>query len=270
MRLRQICLVAENLKSSLEMLADLLASPVIYRDPEVAQFGLENGLIMTGGDFVEVVSPLPEADDTAAGRHLARYGDGFYMAIFQCADAGPHISHIKNNKVRDVFDINAGGVRATHFHPKDFGGAIVSVDSMGRDDWQSPHAYWEWAKWPPDDDPLPDINTSVGALAGLRVSMPAPSNVKNDSDLQNRWTQFLQRPRQADRLLFDGAEIIFQTANTPSAKISDIYLHAGRDNINDIHARAERLGLPMQNGGFSFGGVIWHFGAAPSVSKGAV
>ena len=152
MRLRQICLVAEDLKSSLEMLSDLLASPVIYRDPEVAQFGLENGLIMTGGDFVEVVSPLADADDTAAGRHLARCGDSFYMAIFQCADANPHISGIsKTMEVRGVFEIDAGGVRATHFHPKDFGGAIVSVDSMGRDDWQSPHAYWEWAKWPQDD-----------------------------------------------------------------------------------------------------------------------
>ena len=57
---------------------------------------------------------------------------------------------------------------------------------------------------------------------------------------------------------------------TPRAAISDIYLHAGRDNINDIHARAERLGLSMQNGGFSFGGVIWHFGADPTAPEGAV
>ena len=270
MRLRQICLVAENLQSSLETLADLLASPVIYRDPEVAHFGLENGLIMTGGDFVEVVSPLADAEDTAAGRHLARCGDSFYMAIFQCADANPHIRHIKNNGGRGVFEIDAGGVRATHFHPKDFGGAIVSVDSMGRDDWQSPHAYWEWAKWPREDAPLGDINTSVGALAGLRVSTPARPDMRNDPDLQNRWAHFLQRPSQADRLLFDGAEIIFQQADTPRAAISDIYLHAGRDNINDIHARAERLGLSMQNGGFSFGGVIWHFGADPTAPEGAV
>ena len=69
-------------------------------------------------------------------------------------------------------------------------------------------------------------------------------------------------PVIADRLLFDGAEIIFQQADTSRAAISDIYLHSGRDNINDIHARAERLGLPLQNGGVSFGGVIWHFGAS--------
>ena len=105
MRLRQICLVAENLQSSLETLAGLLASPVIYRDPEVAHFGLENGLIMTGGDFVEVVSPLARAGDTAAGRHLARRGNSFYMAIFQCADANPLIAHIMDNGGRDVFEL---------------------------------------------------------------------------------------------------------------------------------------------------------------------
>ncbi|MEC7163001.1 MAG: hypothetical protein VXW20_01940, partial [Pseudomonadota bacterium] len=121
-----------------------------------------------------------------------------------------------------------------------------------------------------DDAPLADINTSVGALAGLRVSVPASSDTTNDSDLQSQWAHFLQRPCQADRLLFDGAEIIFQQADTSRAAISDIYLHAGRDNINDIHARAERLGLPMQNGGVSFGGVIWHFGDRPAAPEGSV
>ena len=169
-----------------------------------------------------------------------------------------------------VFEIDTGDVRATHFHPKDFGGAIVSVDSMGRDDWQSPHAYWEWAKWPPDDVPLADINTPVGALAGLRASMPARSDIENHPDMQSQWAHFLQRPSQADRLVFDGAEIIFQPADTPRAMISDIYLHAGRDNISDIYARAERLGLPVQNGGVSFGGVIWHFGPSLTALEGAV
>ena len=263
MRLRQICLVAENLQSSLETLADLLDSPIIYKDPEVAQFGLDNGLIMTGGDFVEVVSPLTQAGDTAAGRYLARCGNSFYMAIFQCADANPLIAHITNSGGRGVFEIDAGGVRATHFHPKDFGGAIVSVDSMGRDDWQSPCAYWQWAKWPLENAPPPDTNTPVGALAGLRVSAGAPS------DMQNQWADFLQRPSQADRLFFDGAEIAFHQADTPRAVISDVYFHAGRDSVSDIHARAERLGLPVQNGGVTFGGVVWHFGHRPDAPEGS-
>ena len=82
MRLRQICLVAEDLENSLLTLSTLLDSPVMFKDPSVAEFGLDNGLIMTGGDFVEIVSPLPDLKNTAAERQLNRCGDSFYMAIF--------------------------------------------------------------------------------------------------------------------------------------------------------------------------------------------
>ena len=261
MRLRQICLVAEDLQTSLETLAELLGSPVMYRDPDVAHFGLENGLIMTGGDFIEVVSPLASADNTAAGRHLARYGNGFYMVIFQCDDADPLIAHIKENGGRGLFEIDADGVRAAHFHPKDFGGAIVSVDSMGRDDWQSQQAYWQWANWPSKSTAAPNTDTSVGALAGLRVSGQEPLAT------QNQWAHFLQRPKDNDRLLFDGAEVVFHEGDTPRATISDIYFHAGRDSVRAIHKRAQRLGLPVQNGCISFGGVVWHFGEVSAVHK---
>lgn len=66
MRLRQICLVAQDLEPTLKTLETLFDSPVIFRDPGVAHFGLENGLIMTGGDFLEVVSPLPGHTDTTS------------------------------------------------------------------------------------------------------------------------------------------------------------------------------------------------------------
>ena len=58
MRLRQICLVAEN-RRAFKTLADLLDSPTYIAIQKFAQFGLENGLIMTGVIFVEVVSRLP-------------------------------------------------------------------------------------------------------------------------------------------------------------------------------------------------------------------
>ena len=89
MRLRQICLVAEDLKSSLETLADLLASPVIYRDPEVSIFGLENGLVMTGGDFVEVVSPLAQASDTAAWATSCTLREQFLHGYFSMCRCQP-------------------------------------------------------------------------------------------------------------------------------------------------------------------------------------
>ena len=74
MRLRQICLVAEDLQTSLETLAELLGSPVMYRDPEVAHFGLENGLIMTGGDFDEAAGFVGAPVNVRARVRRARRG----------------------------------------------------------------------------------------------------------------------------------------------------------------------------------------------------
>ncbi|NBR79250.1 MAG: hypothetical protein EBT71_04305 [Alphaproteobacteria bacterium] len=187
MRLRQICLVAHELEPTLAQLCGLLQTDIIYRDPGVAHFGLANGLLQSGGDFIEVVSPLPDRQDTAGGRHLARRGDSFYMVIFQCANAAPIAAHIGEQGIRKVWSHAGADLSATHFHPADFGGAIVSVDSMGREDWQSPNAYWEWTKWPPATPPdyaaaatgAPEPAAATSALSADtasagQVSPPAP------------------------------------------------------------------------------------------------
>ena len=68
MRLRQICFVAHDLEKTLDQFCDLLQAEVCFRDPGVGHFGLANGLIEVGGDFLEVVSPTEEG--TTAGRYL--------------------------------------------------------------------------------------------------------------------------------------------------------------------------------------------------------
>ena len=107
----------------------------------------------------------------------------------------------------------------------------------------------------------------TGCSAGAPASTQNHSDLQNYSSLLNQWAYFLQRPKENDQLLFDGAEIAFYEGDTARAAISDIYFHAGRDSVSAIHMRAERLGLPMQNGGVSFGGVVWHFGDAPAAHK---
>ena len=254
MRLRQICLVAEDLENSLLTLSTLLDSPVMFKDPSVAEFGLDNGLIMTGGDFVEIVSPLPDLKNTAAERQLNRCGDSFYMAIFQCKKAEPVISHVKETGGRAVWEIDSNGVRASHFHPKDFGGAIVSVDSMGREDWQSAHAYWQWAKWPKEVEPaIPKTNTSTGALKGLRIS------ARDHKEVQSNWARYLQRPEDGNRILFSGSEISFHFADIRRPQVTDVYFQAGRDPAKAILERAESLNLSITDGAVSFGGISWHF-----------
>ena len=254
MRLRQICLVADNLEETLDGLSRLLDSPVMFRDPEVGFFGLANGLVMSGGDFIEVVSPLPGSDDTAAGRQLARRGNGFYMAIFQLADANQLIEHISGQGIRTAFDYDKDGVRARHFHPRDFGGAIVSIDSMGREDWQSPTAYWQWTHWPDADAPAPDTNTAIGAIAGLGLTSATPDT------LAAHWGGLLQRPQDGDGVSLDRARLRFIAGDTEAPYVSDVYMHAGRDTAPDICARALDMVLKVSDNRVDFGGVRWHFG----------
>ena len=59
-QLRQICLVAHNLDSSVKNLTDILGINSCYVDPEVEMFGLENNLMSIGRNFLEVVSPIKE------------------------------------------------------------------------------------------------------------------------------------------------------------------------------------------------------------------
>ena len=93
LRLRQICLVARELKPVEEQLNKVLGINVCFRDPGVAFFGLENALFPIGNQLLEVVAPVEE--NTAGGRYLDRRGgDGGYMVITQCDDHALSLIHI--------------------------------------------------------------------------------------------------------------------------------------------------------------------------------
>src|ERR1700739_4853238 len=81
-RLRQICLVANQLAPVIDDFKAILGLEVCFVDKGVAVFGLENSLMPVGNNFIEVVAPIK--DNTAAGRYLKRRnGDGGYMVICQ-------------------------------------------------------------------------------------------------------------------------------------------------------------------------------------------
>jgi len=82
-RLRQICLVANQLAPVIDDFKDILGLAVCFIDKGVGVFGLENSLMPVGTNFIEVVAPIKE--NTAARRYLKRrQGDGGYMVICQC------------------------------------------------------------------------------------------------------------------------------------------------------------------------------------------
>ncbi len=96
-----------------------------------------------GGNFLEVVAPT--RPDTSAGRYLTRRrGDGGYMVILQCADAVAERARITGLGVRAVWTTDGPAYRATHFHPADVGGVLLSVDSVEPGaDYRDPRCMWE-------------------------------------------------------------------------------------------------------------------------------
>ena len=254
MRIRQIVFAAEDLTSTLDTLGTILNGLMVFRDPGVAAFGLDNGLLLSGGDFIEVVSPLAGHDDTAAGRHIARRGDSFYMLILQCANARPTIERLAQKGLRPVWSYDKDALVATHFHPQDFGPAIVSIDSMppAQDgtDWQAANADWFWARWPNPDAPKAE-ETASGAIAALTLTAPNALHLAQD------WADHLQRPLDKGRLAFDGAHIDFIEQAGCEPHISAVTLRAGQDSTDTILARAAAAGLAISDDSFSYCGVSW-------------
>ena len=136
LRIRQIVFVVRDLATTSRQLAELLALDPPYRDPGVAEFGIDNAVYAFGDQFIELISPIK--DGTAAGRHLERRGEGGYMLILQTDDFDRDRARIRALNVRTVWEKELPDIRAMHLHPKDIGGAIVSIDQP------VPAASWRW------------------------------------------------------------------------------------------------------------------------------
>jgi hypothetical protein len=173
-RLRQAVLVARDLEPSYERLRDALGLGDAFRDPGVGFFGLHNVVCALGEDFLEIVSPTQEG--TAAGRHLDRRGDGGYMLIFQLEDLAGARDRAQALGVRTVWSIDIDDISASHLHPADLGGTIVSIDRP------LPPESWRWGG--------PDWigragEGAPGRLAGMTVRVPDPEAIAA------RWAEVL-------------------------------------------------------------------------------
>ena len=200
MRLRQVVLVAAELEPSAELLRELFGLGAGYRDPGVGEFGLENIVFALGDTFLEIVSPA--AADTAAGRYLERRGgDGGYMVILQVDDMADVRRHLSEIGVRVVWTSDHDDIQGTHLHPRDVGGAILSLDQA------TPPASWRWAgpKWPEEG-----ARANATAVTGVEIQSETPAA------LAARWGEVLRlepEPRDAGfRIALEGAEIRFVDA----------------------------------------------------------
>jgi Glyoxalase-like domain len=162
--LRQVAVVARDCGRVAGELRQAFGWAQPFHDPGVGQFGLTNAVFAVGDTFVEVVAPA--RPDTTAGRYLERRGgDGGYMAIFQVPDLAAARRRLAGLGVRVVWTADLPDMAATHLHPKDVPGAIVSLD------WADPAESWRWAgpSWTgraPEHVP--------GGLTGLTIEVSDP------------------------------------------------------------------------------------------------
>ncbi|MBL0087559.1 MAG: VOC family protein [Ideonella sp.] len=177
MRIRQIVFAAQDLRRGSGLLASLLELPPPFQDPGVAEFGIDNAVFSFGDQFIEVISPVRA--DTACGRHLARHGDGGYMLILQTDSLARERARFAALGVRSVWQIELEDISAMHLHPKDVGGAIVSVDEP------RPAASWRWGgpQWRVQPGP-----SGQQCVRGITLQAVDPAA------LAQRWAQVLGQP----------------------------------------------------------------------------
>lgn len=179
MRIRQIALVGADLEAAKADIVAVLGLGGDYADPGVRKYGLHNAVWPIGDTFLEVVSPTQEG--TTAGRLLdKRGGDGGYMVILQVDDmaAARELATSKGVRFADTFD--GDGYGFTHLHPKDVGGAILSLDEM------VPYDRWEWGG--------PDWKANVKTDVSTRI-VGAEVQATDPDAMSKRWAEVLGRER---------------------------------------------------------------------------
>lgn len=197
MRLRQIALVTSDLRKVETEVCSELGLEVCYRDPGLSQFGLRHGLYAIGDQLLEVVAP--KKADTTAGRFLDRRGgDGGYMVLLQTDDLVTHKARIDDAGIRIVHDgtMEQGEetIRGIHLHPKDVGGAILSVDQA------NPPESWLWAG--------PDW--AYHSLDGVATAIVAIDIQAQDPEaMAQRWADAIGVPATKGVITLDDALIRF-------------------------------------------------------------
>jgi hypothetical protein len=246
MRLRQVALASDHLDEVVTAFADVFGLKVAYNDPGVGHYGLRNAVLSAGPAFLEVVEPVRE--DASAARFIKRRGDAGYMVILQDADAAAHRARVLGLGVRVVDDIDRRDYRASHFHPADFGGVLVSIDEQRNTaDYLEPYGDW----MPAGPDWRATRTDEVLDLTGITLTAPDPDA------LARRWSELLDQPldpADSRRLPLTRGEIRF--AGGPAGQGTSIA--AIELKVADLDAtlrRAGDAGLDVTPEGILIGGV---------------
>ena len=196
LRLRQIALVASELRSVEQDICEQLGLEVCYRDPGLSQFGLRHGLYAIGDQLLEVVAP--KQPGTTAGRFIERRGDGGYMVLLQTDDLMRQKARVADAGLRIVHDgredQHGASIHGIHLHPKDVGGAILSLDQA------EPPESWLWAG---HDWAYHSLSNVVTRIVAIDIQADDPDA------MAARWAQATGNPVREGVIQLDDAQIRF-------------------------------------------------------------
>ena len=241
MDIRQIVMVSSLRDPIVSDLNKLFGLEVAFNDPGVGHFGLENAVMPLGTDFLEVVSPIEE--NTTAGRYLdKRGGDGGYMVIIQVDDFDKTKSLVHDNEIEIVWDTDFPEAKAIHLHPKQMGGAIVSLD------WMNPKESWKWAgpEW------NNHITDDIKGIDGIEIQ------ASNPEEMFNRWKDILDVSNineSEKKIYLDNTWISFTDEDDRGSGISAFSLIT--DNKELLISKAKEFGF-LQEDNIVIGGVKFY------------
>jgi len=222
--IRQVALVARDLEPVVADLRAVLGLPAGFVDPGVGAFGLRNEVLAVGTTFLEVVSPVEEG--TTAGRFLARRGgDGGYMVILQTRDLAADRRRLTALGVRIVWEVALDDIATVHLHPRDVGGAIVSLDEP------RPAASWRWGGPGWERRVRTDV---VRGITAVTIAAGDPAR------MARRWAEVLGIPAgDGTTLALDGGTIRFVAAGSRGEGVVGVTLEAS-DAARAVRAGRER------------------------------
>lgn len=174
-RLRQIAVVTEDLRTTANDVQTVLGVEPCFADPGVGVFGLKNLLWPIGTQFLECVTPLQP--DTAGGRYMQRRGgDTGYMVITQVDDAPARRARAEDLGIRIAFDMSHPdkGHDGLQLHPADTGGSFFEMDQMTEEGGDAVGGPWypagkNWEPYVRDD--------IVSGISGVELQSPDPERV---------------------------------------------------------------------------------------------
>jgi len=255
MRLRQIAFAAADLDQAVADLTAVLALAPPYHDPGVAAFGLRNAVLAVGDTFLEIVSPAEPG--SAAARYMARRGgDCGYMVMVQADDTDAARARAAAQGVRVAWHLDLDDIRGTHFHPRDLGGPLLSIDTP------TPPAGWRWAG--------PDWPRHAGAgharaLVGVDMACADPIATAG------RWAALLAVPlageRTAPLLELPHGVLRFLPGAAPGSD-GVVAIDLVATDLAAVLAAAAARGLPCGADSFQFCGTSIRMAAAAPPRRG--